>query len=169
MYICFGRDKFCCKIEHLSNIDKIRWIYQLRGMVWFSTIIIFFFISQICMYITQNLVTAAEVLRINWVITCYLLLFRSRIIMQALINMQQVGLFLKDTSTKDFFQFCKYVDETTCTKEKFQKNNKEVLHDNLDANDRFISCSKCFNRRRILKLLSNFGCLFTFCYSAQAN
>ena len=29
---------------------------------------------------------------------------------------------------------------------------------------RFISYSKCFNWHRILKLSSNFGCLFTFCY-----
>ena len=33
----------------------------------------------------------------------------------------------------------------------------------------FISYLKCSNRRRILKLTSNFGCLFTFCYSAWAN
>ena len=35
-------------------------------------------------------------------------------------------------------------------------------------NVRFISYSKCSNWRRISKLSSNFGCLFTFCYSAWA-
>ena len=34
---------------------------------------------------------------------------------------------------------------------------------------RFISFSKCSNWRQISKLASNFGCLFTFCYSAWAN
>ena len=33
----------------------------------------------------------------------------------------------------------------------------------------FISYSKCSNWRQISKLASNFGCLFTFCYSAWAN
>ena len=31
----------------------------------------------------------------------------------------------------------------------------------------FISYSKCSNWCRISKLLSNFGCLFTFCYSIK--
>ena len=34
---------------------------------------------------------------------------------------------------------------------------------------RFISYTKCSNWRWISKLLSNFGCLFTFCCSAWAN
>ena len=34
---------------------------------------------------------------------------------------------------------------------------------------RFISFLKCSNWRQISKLLSNFGCLFTFCYFAWAN
>ena len=34
---------------------------------------------------------------------------------------------------------------------------------------RFMSYSKCYNWRGISKLSSNFGCLFTFCYSAGAN
>ena len=33
----------------------------------------------------------------------------------------------------------------------------------------FISYSTCSNWRRISKLLTNFGCLFTFCYSLWAN
>ena len=33
----------------------------------------------------------------------------------------------------------------------------------------FISYSKCSNWRQISKLSLNFGCLFTFCYSAWAN
>ena len=32
-----------------------------------------------------------------------------------------------------------------------------------------ISYSKCSNWHQILKLLSNFGCLFTFCYLDRAN
>ena len=37
------------------------------------------------------------------------------------------------------------------------------------VNVRFISYSKCSNWCQISKLLSNFGCLFTFWYSAWAN
>ena len=39
----------------------------------------------------------------------------------------------------------------------------------LKSNIRFISYSKCSNWRWISKLLSNFGCLFTFCYLDGAN
>ena len=40
---------------------------------------------------------------------------------------------------------------------------------NFPTNVWFISYSKCSNWHQILKFLSNFGCLFTFCYSAWAN
>ena len=39
----------------------------------------------------------------------------------------------------------------------------------LVSNDRFISYSQCCNWCQILKLLLNFGCLFTFCYLDGAN
>ena len=39
----------------------------------------------------------------------------------------------------------------------------------FNSNVWFISYSKCSNWHRISKLSSNFGCLFTFCHSAQAN
>ena len=41
--------------------------------------------------------------------------------------------------------------------------------ENSQIKVRFMSYSKCFNFRQILKLSSNFGCLFTFCYLDGAN
>ena len=38
-----------------------------------------------------------------------------------------------------------------------------------DTDVRFMSYPKCSNWCRILKLLSNFGCLFTFCYLDGTN
>ena len=43
------------------------------------------------------------------------------------------------------------------------------LENLIVSNVWFISYSKCSIWRQISKLLSNFGCLFTFCYSAWAN
>ena len=45
------------------------------------------------------------------------------------------------------------------------QTDKNVLFSNV----RFISYLMCFNCRRISKLMSNFECLFTFCYSDGAN
>ena len=44
-----------------------------------------------------------------------------------------------------------------------------LLHDFLYFYFQFISYWKCFNCRRISKLLLNFGCLFTFCYLDGVN
>ena len=49
------------------------------------------------------------------------------------------------------------------------KDVAEALCADLDINVRFMSYSKCSNWRRISKLLSNFGCLFTFYYLDGAN
>ena len=43
------------------------------------------------------------------------------------------------------------------------------LHSEFAIFFRFISYSRCSNWRRILKFSLNFGCLFTFCNSAEAN
>ena len=47
--------------------------------------------------------------------------------------------------------------------------NRDLLFKCSSSNVRFMSYLKSFNWRRILKLVSNFGCLFTFCHSSGAN
>ena len=48
------------------------------------------------------------------------------------------------------------------------KNGKQLSHV-CSSNVQFLSYSKCSNWRQISRLLSNFGCLFTFCYLDGAN
>ena len=48
----------------------------------------------------------------------------------------------------------------------FMELSKE-FQQTFEVNVRFMSYSKCCNWRRILKLISNLGCLFTFCYFNQ--
>ena len=52
---------------------------------------------------------------------------------------------------------------------KFQRPCLDFKFIDFDDYFWFISYSKCSNWCQISKLLSNCGCLFSFCYSAGAN